>query len=316
MYSPKEQKENVSRAIQPVENIQGAAQITDNRGISPAFVALQREGEEESSKPVENPRKLLDRRGGEIKSKDYFGENSEDFKADVDAAKAAIINMLCVYGLPDAMVDGMIDRLNRINVQIVSGEELAYHMIFKEFSDGLDWVEREDLPKKPDMNNYENYDAKKKYVDKYVVNVAGAIPEYTTINAWGGLNEKTVLINGDVVTAGGAHTIVHEIMHLLADVDTVKALRERDLNGDEAINEYISRVATSLYFDEKDANWNTDMNTDGNHDGKTLYGTRLKNDKILNQMQENDGSFIVKLLGYYLGGKEVTSWALTPEKKE
>ncbi|MBR4839307.1 MAG: hypothetical protein IK005_02385, partial [Paludibacteraceae bacterium] len=131
-----------------------------------------------------------------------------------------------------------------------------------------------------------------------------------------GLNEKTVLINGDVVTAGGAHTIVHEIMHLLADEDTVKALREGDLNGDEAINEYISRVATSLYFDEKDASWNTDMNTDGNHDGKTLYGTRLKNDKILNQMQENDGSFIVKLLGYYLGGKEVTSWAPTPEKKE
>lgn len=324
MYSPKEKKENVSRAIQPVENTQGAAQITDNRGISPAFVALQREGEEETSKKDSvEPKKLLDQlQVGEdrpIITKKYLGENRADFSDDVGAAKSAIMDMLNTYkaGMSEENLKRLLEKLEGIQVVVAGKKDFAYHMIFHDYINEI--KERIEPTFLPDKYSYANVGLKKYFLQKArLEDFDFVLSHYENIPAWGGL-KNTVLMNGDVATVGGAHTIVHEMMHLLANKTVVDNLRAKKNMGDEGINEYLSRVATSLSFSKVKGNlrgsWNVPKTGSGAfHDG-TLYDSYVKNDEILNknlgesgEKNEVDEDFIEKLLNYYLNGGD-NPWA-------
>ena len=312
MYSPRKQKENESRTIQPVEKTQAAAQIMDNRRISPAFVALQRAGDEDASKkeiPELNTQDLFARCKRDAIKKQYrvtssndqgqtpILETLSDTIADVSSAKNAIKKMVRLYKLSNA--ESICRRVDGMVVKVVTGEELAYHMIYYySIEDISEFAEKKKgekgdgntlvIPKCDEYKEGDEYKQKKELVNSYY-NKSGwqdllreSIDGEKENIAWGNL-KNTVLINGDKATVGGAHTIVHEMMHLLANESVVEKLRERKRDGkrdgDESINEYLSRVATSLSLEEMgNASWNVDDGEEHYCHVETLYGKLIKAD--------------------------------------
>jgi hypothetical protein len=128
-------------------------------------------------------------------------------------------------------------------------------------------------------------------------------------------NINNVLINIDFVPKQiGLHLICHEIMHYLASGDAVKELRKETM-GDEAINEFFARLATTIFNSMDVPNniaisgytlWNNeDVFNDHSDHSKTLglYGKLMASEKYFYDEKKypkyKDVDYVKRLAGFY-----------------
>lgn len=272
MYTDKKQSIQQSRTIQQRADVHNL--FTDRRPVT-GMPSIQRV----SIDYLKGPR--INKNGekeGVIK-KQY--PSIDSLQVDFLLAKFAVKKMLKEY-----KINKDIDALQ---IKLLEKEEFALYNCYNNYYDFL-------KGKGISLGNLKVYIVKnaKEFLSwDFVLNnyggdlaFAGTVPNI----------KNTVFINKSQEFQGGVHTIIHEIMHLLANEKIVKILRtEENPNGDEAMNEIVARIA-SLNVDGSIANWNTDMEVNG-HDGSTLYGGLIRDNA---KLKEFKGRPILDLLKYYL----------------
>lgn len=102
----------------------------------------------------------------------------------------------------------------------------------------------------------------------------------------------------------GLHVLTHEIVHTLANPDVVCSLREKDMNGDEGINEFFARLV-SFFLKDKNIEYcfatNNEIFTKGIYNDKIDADKRLCTIKSINN-ETNLMEEIIKLGKFYFMG--------------
>lgn len=267
MYTDKKQSIQQSRTIQQRADVHNL--FTDRRPVT-CMPSIQRV----SIDYLKGPR--INKNGekeGVIK-KQY--PSIDSLQVDFLLAKFAVKKMLKKY-----KINKDIDALQ---IKLLEKEEFALYNCYNSVYKDENLTSVEELRHKINTNMFCGMGS---IIQVYSKNLAfaGTAP---------GL-ENTMFINSSQEFQGGVHTIIHEIMHLLANKDTVDKLRTEDPMGDEAMNEIVARIA-SLNVDGSIGNWNTDMGGIY-HDGSTLYGGLIRDNA---KLKEFEGRPILDLLKYYL----------------
>ena len=128
-------------------------------------------------------------------------------------------------------------------------------------------------------------------------------------------NFNNVLINKDIVPEQvGLHLICHEVMHYLASEKTVEQLRKGKDMGDEAINEFFARLATTIFNSIDDSNktisgytlWDNEdiFKEESTHtESLGLYGKLMASEQNFfdkkNCPKYNDVNHVKRLAGFY-----------------
>lgn len=279
MYTDQKQTIQQSRTIQHCSEGYSQNLFSDRRPYS-YMPSIQRVSIEDLKKPRKDKPVI----------KKYY-RTQDELDVDFVNAKIAVKKMLKEYGINTGK------DIDALQIKLLEKEEFALYNCYNNYYDFLKG--------KGISLGIDNGISLGNLKDYIVNNAKEFLPWDNVLNNYGGdlafagtvpNIKNTVFINKSQEFQGGVHTIIHEIMHLLANEKIVKLLRtEENPNGDEPMNEIVARIA-SLYADGSIANWNTDMEENG-HDGSTLYGGLIRDNA---KLKEFKGRPILDLLKYYL----------------
>lgn len=214
-------------------------------------------------------------------------------------SKNSIKIMLRCLGCDD---DTILRKLDSIEMRVIDKEEFAYRScLYSNFNflEGNNKTSLQGLFDTLLTFNVEN--------NKDMITSELGIDNDTIIKEYGdtiaqAMGSNTIVFNRGVELAGGVHTIVHEIMHLLANKEAVNKLQtgyitQSDANlGDESVNEYFARIS-SFNIDSQKASWNA---SPSDYHDQTFYGKLIEKSQNLKEIDSIDK--VRKLAkAYFLG---------------
>lgn len=176
------------------------------------------------------------------------GDNESEYGLDWDQLKSddikKLVESLVAFGINPMFNELGLDNCKReITVKLLNKEAFAYTAFLDTYSTiahtGLDNLKNNAVAfcsEKFKMND----DDSLSFIER----------NYGTDYGMGIVDFNLIIINKSIVTKTfGLHLICHEIMHLLANQETVAEMRGKNPNfQDEAVNEYFARLAMCFYI--------------------------------------------------------------------